>query len=65
MNTEIMEKNNIESKLPPIEIIEAVKIIEKWTSEQTDRDDWVIGGVASSKGFKRLLKMYNKLKKYV
>jgi len=65
MNTEIMEKNNIESKLPPIKVVEAVKIIEKWTSEQTDRDDWVIGGVASSKGFKRLLKMYNKLKKYV
>lgn len=60
-----MTKNKTESKTPPIEVVEAVKLIEKWVSEQTDRDDWVIGGVASSKGFKRLLKKYNKLIKYV
>ncbi len=57
-------KTKTDPKTPPTEVVEAVKLIEKWVSEQTDRDDWVIGGVASSKGFKRLLKTYNKLKKY-
>lgn len=61
----MIKKNNLIPKIPPPEVVEAVKTIEKWTSKQTDRDDWVIGGVASGKGFKRLLKMYNELKKDV
>lgn len=47
---------------PPEEIIDAVKLIENWVATRTDRDDWVIGGVACRKGFERLLKMYNNLK---
>lgn len=65
ITNQINIKTKTEQKIPPTEVVEAVKLIEKWVSEQTDRDDWVIGGVASSKGFKRLLKTYNKLKKYV
>jgi hypothetical protein len=53
--------NNLESKKPPLEIVDAVKLIEKWTSEQTDRDDWVIGGIGCRAGFERLLRMHHNL----
>jgi hypothetical protein len=43
---------------PPVNVIKAVKDIEKWVSSQTDRDDWAIGGIACRKGFERLLKTY-------
>jgi hypothetical protein len=50
---------------PPAHVVEAVKVIENWTASQTDRDDWVIGGIACRKGFERLLKMYKHKNKYV
>jgi hypothetical protein len=50
------------SKTPPIEIVNAVKTIEKWAKKQTKRDDWAIGEIACRKGFERVLKMYNDLK---
>lgn len=53
---------NSKPKRPPSKIIDAVKLIEKWTSKQTKRDDWAIGGVACRAGFERLLEMYNNLK---
>lgn len=43
---------------PPSDVIKAIKKVEEWTSSQTDRDDWAIGGLACRKGFERLLKMY-------
>jgi hypothetical protein len=55
-----MKKNTIkkpeESAKPPVEIIEAVKLIEDWAKKQTDRDDWAIGEIACRKGFERLLR---------
>jgi dissimilatory sulfite reductase (desulfoviridin) alpha/beta subunit len=55
-----MKKNIIkkreESAKPPVEIIEAVKLIEDWAKKQTDRDDWAIGEIACRKGFERLLR---------
>lgn len=41
---------------PPKEIIEAVKLIENWAKQQTDRDDWAIGEIACRKGFERLMR---------
>lgn len=41
---------------PPKEIVDAVKLIENWVRQQTDRDDWAIGEIACRKGFERLLK---------
>ena len=50
---------------PPTHVVEAVKVIENWAASQTDRDDWVIGGIACRKGFERLFKMYRDKNKYV
>ena len=63
-----MDKTIKETRIPfkpPAHVVEAVKVIENWTSSQTDRDDWVIGGVACRKGFERLLKMYKDKNKHV
>ena len=49
------KKNNSKIK-PPVEIINAVKLIEEWVTQQTNRDDWAIGNVACRKGFEKLLK---------
>ena len=50
---------------PPAHVVEAVKVIENWAASQTDRDDWVIGGIACRKGFERLFKMYKGKNKHV
>jgi hypothetical protein len=50
---------------PPAHVVEAVKVIENWAASQTDRDDWVIGGVACRKGFERLFEMYKDKGKHV
>jgi hypothetical protein len=49
-------KNPKSGYKPPKEIIDAVKLIESWAKQQTDRDDWAIGEIACRKGFERLLR---------
>lgn len=41
---------------PPKDIVDAVKLIENWVKQQTNRDDWAIGEIACRRGFERLLK---------
>ena len=49
-------KNSRADNKPPKEIVDAVKLIENWAKQQTNRDDWAIGEIACRKGFERLLK---------
>jgi Ethanolamine utilization protein EutJ (predicted chaperonin) len=48
-------------EVPP-EIVKAVKLIEKWATKQTMRDDWAIGGICCRKGAERLKRELEKLK---
>lgn len=50
------KKLKAEPLKPPREVVDAVKLIENWVKQQTDRDDWAIGEIACRKGFERLLK---------
>lgn len=47
----------------PKEVVDAVKLIEKWAAKQTTRDDWAIGGICCRKGAERLQRQYDELLK--
>jgi len=48
---------------PPKEVVDAVILIENWTSQRTNRDDWAIGGIACRKGFERIMKELENVKR--
>lgn len=52
----------IDSVVPPPEIIQAVRMIEEWTTQRTTRNDWVMGRIGCRKGMEQLMRDNAKLK---